>query len=152
MRFDLRLVAILLALSLCLPTGARALTLEKFERMNNDDESTFVAILIEAAAKKYKDAGQPDQAAKIMAYFKTPGRFGGVQQFAANLVTINGRNNLNATNPNNRNAVLLVEDGMSQTLKDQGFDVPTTYLVASAKDFRPVGPPRGAAAAKPPGI
>lgn len=119
------------------------MTIEKFGRMNNDDESTYVAILIEAAVQKYKSAGQPDQGAKIMAYFKTPGRFGGVQQFAAKLEAINGSNARYANNPNNRQPILSVEDAMSQTLKDEGFDVPTTYLVASGKDFRPVGPPRG---------
>jgi hypothetical protein len=136
-------VAALIVVALLLPAGAPALTLEKFERMNNDDESTYVAILIEAAAQKYKNAGQPDQAAKIMDYFKTPGRMGGVQQFAAHIVSINAMNNRNATNPNNRQPVLLVEDAMAQTLKDEGFDVPTQYLLASGKDFRPVGPPRG---------
>ena len=152
MRCDLRLIVFILALSLGLPMGAGALTLEKFERMNNDDESTYVAILIEAAAQKYKEAGQPDQAAKIMAYFKTPGRQGGVQQFAAHMQAINATNNRNATNPNNRHPVLLVEDAMSQTLKEQGFDVPTKYLLASGKNFTPVGPARGLSGVKPPGF
>jgi hypothetical protein len=142
-------VAVLIAVALVLPGSARAMTIEKFGRMNNDDESTYVAILIEAAVNKYKAAGQPDQGAKIMAYFKTPGRFGGVQQFAAKLESINGSNARYANNPNNRQPILLVEDAMSQTLKDAGYDVPTPYLVASGKDFRPVGPPRGAPAAKP---
>ena len=143
MSLTAKCVVVLIAVILFLTTNARALTLEKFERMNNDDESTYVAILIEAAAQKYKSADQPDQAAKVMAYFKTPGRFGGVQQFAAHMVAINATNNRNATNPNNRQPVLLVEDAMALTLKDEGFDVPVKYLLDSAKDFRPSGPPRG---------
>jgi hypothetical protein len=149
MSFTAKSVALLIALALFLPAGARALTLEKFERMDNDDESTFVAILIEAGVQKYKSAGQPDQAAKMMAFFKTPGRQGGVQKFAAELVSLNGINAKNKDNPNNRATIYQVEDAMALTMKDAGFDIPVSFLLASGKDVHALGPPRGSQSMTP---
>ena len=122
--------------------GAQAMTIEDFGRMNTDDEATYVTLLIEAAAKMYRTQGQPDQASQVIAYFKVPGKFGGVQEFAANLKTTYGLNKRNATNPNNRVQVYQVEDAMAATLRDKGFVVPVKYLLESGKGFRPAGPPR----------
>jgi hypothetical protein len=142
MKLKARLMVALISLALVPATGAKAMSIEDFGRMNNDDEATYVALLIEASAHMLRAHGQPDQASKTIAYFKVPGRQGGVQQFAAHLQAINSLNNRNAINPNNRAPVYQVEDAMESTLKDEGIFVPAKYLLESIKDFRPTGPPR----------
>jgi hypothetical protein len=86
--------------------------------------------------------GQPDQASKVIAFFKDSRKQGGVNQLAMNMKAMNGLNNRNAINPNNRAHVYEVEDAMALTLKNHGIIVPVGYLLAINQDFQPVGPPR----------
>lgn len=141
MTFAARLAATILCAS-CLTGTAQAMAPEEFARMNNDDEATFVALLVEASAKMLKANGQPNQAAKTIALFHDPSQNGGVPQLAFHLRTLNNLNNRNATNPNNRAPVYQVEDAMVLTLKDAGIHVSVSYLLDADKDFRPSGPPR----------
>ena len=133
----------LILLAPALNPHARAMTIHDFGKMNDDDEATFVTLLVEDAAKMFKDQGQPDQAHKVVAFFKVPGKFGGVFKLADQIKADYAVNVKNATNPNNRVPELLVEDAMSTMLKSEGFPVPATYLRSASKDFRPIGPPRG---------
>ena len=110
--------------------------------MNNDDEATYVSLLVEASAKMLKANGQPDQARRAISLFKDSGKNGGVPQLASNLKMVNALNKRNAINPNNRAPAYQVEDAMELTLKDAGIIVPTSYLFKISKDFRPSGPPR----------
>ncbi len=121
---------------------ASAMTVLAFGKMNNDDEATYVALLVQGAADKLKADGQPAQSDKVIAMFHDPSKEGGVAQFAANLKTINATNKRNAINPNNRAKELQVEDAMSLTLKDAGIDVPAKYLMSLTANFMPQGPPR----------
>jgi hypothetical protein len=86
--------------------------------------------------------GQPDQAGKVIAFFKDSSKQGGVNQLAMNMKMMDGLNTRNAINPNNRAHVYEVEDAMERTLKDIGIIVPTSYLLAINQNFQPVGPPR----------
>jgi hypothetical protein len=138
-------VAALVVAAVTFASAARAMTIHDFGRMNNDDESTYVALMITESAKLLKAQGQPDKAAELMAYFKEPGKFGGVQQFAAQLMATNANNKRNAINPNNRVPEAQIEDAMEKTLKDKGYIVPAKYLRNALKDFRPDGPPRARA-------
>ena len=122
--------------------NARAMTVENFGRLDDDDEASYVTLLVEASTHMLKAEGKPDQAAKALAFFKQPGRDGGVQKFAAHLEAINGQNKRNQTNPNNRVPDLQVEDAMQKTLQEQGITVPAKYLLDAGKDFHPEGPPR----------
>jgi hypothetical protein len=142
MSLHAKFAAVLICFSLVWSVPVRAMGLEAFGRLNNDDEATFVTLLVEAAAQKFKAQGQPDQAAKVIAYFKVPGRDGGAQQFASHVQAMYATNKLHATNPNNKVPELQIEDAMAVTLREQGFDVPVKYLLASGKTFKPVGPPR----------
>jgi len=90
----------------------------------------------------FKTHGQPDEAHKIISFFKDSSKDGGVQQFASHLKTAEALNNRNAINPNNRAPVYQVEDAMELTLKDNGILVPASTLLTIGKDFRPAGPPR----------
>jgi hypothetical protein len=133
---------LLVSLALFPGIGVKAMTVEDFGRMNEDDESTYVALLIEDAAHILKAHGQPDQAAQTIAYFKETGKFGGVQELVAEVKSIDALNKKNAINPNNRAPVYQIEDAMESVLKDKGIKVSAKDLLQSDKDFHPVGPPR----------
>lgn len=128
---------------------ARAISFHDFIRMNDDDDATYVTAMVEGAAKMLRANGQPDQARKVVAFFKDSSKQGGVNQLAMNMKAMDGLNNRNAINPNNRAHVYEVEDAMELTLKDNGIIVPATYLLAINKDFHPVGPPRPVTASDP---
>jgi hypothetical protein len=142
MSLNAKLVAVLISVAIFPPVGAPAMTLEDFGRMNNDDEATYVALLVEASAQMLKAQGQNDQAAKTLAFFKEPGKFGGAQQLASHVQAMFATNKLRATNPNNRVSDYQIEDAMEATLREQGIVVPAKYLLARGKDFHPIGPPR----------
>jgi hypothetical protein len=121
---------------------ANAMSIHDFGRMNDDDEATYVTLLVEGSAQMFKAQGQPDQARKVIAFFKTPGKDGGTYQFADELKQAFAANQRNATNPNNRVPERQVEDAMAATLKAQGFPVSAGYLLSVSQGFRPLGLPR----------
>jgi len=123
---------------------ARAMSFHDFIRMNDDDDATYVTAMVEGTAKMLRANGQPDQASKVIAFFKDSSKQGGVNQLAMNMKMMNGLNDRNAINPNNRAHVYEVEDAMERTLKDIGIIVPTNALLAINQNFQPVGPPRSA--------
>ena len=118
------------------------MSIHDFGRLNNDDEATYVALLVQGSADMLKAHGHPDQAAKVLAFFRTPGKGGGVFEFADHLKETDALNKKNQINPNNRVPEYQVEDAMAATLKDQGIVVPAGYMLTIGKDFAPVGPPR----------
>ena len=143
-------VFLLLLLLIALGSGcAQALSFHDFIRMNDDDDATYVTAMVEGAAKMLRTNGEPDQALKLIAFFKDAGKQGGVNQLAMNMKAMNGLNNRNAINPNNRAHVYEVEDAMALTLKNHGIIVPVGYLLAINQDFQPVGPPRSATPVDP---
>ena len=77
-----------------------------------------------------------------ISFFKDSSANGGMQHLVSHLRIINGLNNRNATNPNNRAPVYQVEDAMELTLKDQGMIVPAGTLQSIGRNFMPSGPPR----------
>jgi hypothetical protein len=137
-----RLLIGVLLLSLLYSGQAQAMAILDFVKLNDDDEATYVTSLVEGASKMLKAQGQTNQAQKAVALFKNSTKQGGVNQFALNLKTLNGLNNRNAINPNNRAHVYDVEDAMELTLKDYGIIVPTSYLLTINRNFQPSGPPR----------
>jgi hypothetical protein len=142
MNLKVKLAIALISFAPCLTVCAKAMSLDDFAKLNNDDEAGFVAFLVEASSQMLKANGQPDQASKAISLFNDSSKNGGVQQLASNLKMLNGLNKRNAINPNNRAPVYQVEDAMALTLKDDGIIVPTSYLLTASKDFRPSGPPR----------
>jgi hypothetical protein len=142
MKSKVCLAASVLLLSVLGSGCARALSFHDFIRMNDDDDATYVTAMVEGVAKMLRAKGQPDQARKLIAFFKDSSKQGGVNQLAMNMKAMNGLNNRNAINPNNRAHVYEVEDAMARTLKDNGIIVPAGYLLAINQNFQPVGPPR----------
>ncbi len=128
-----------------LAPDADAMSIHDFGRMNDDDEATFVALLVEGAAHLFKVQGQPDQARQVIAFFKTTGKDGGTYRLADQLKQAYALNVKNATNPNNRAPDRQVEDAMAATLRAQGLPVPAKYLLTVGSGFRPIGPPRAIA-------
>ena len=121
---------------------AQAMTLEAFGRMNNDDEASYIALLVESSSKMLRANGQAAQADKAIALFNDPSPHGGVSQLGSNLKTMYGLNNRNSTNPNNRAPVYQIEDAVSLTLKNAGIIVPVSYLQQVGATLRAEGPPR----------
>jgi len=149
MKSKIRLVAVLLLLGALGSGCARAISFHDFIRMNDDDDASYVTAMVEGAAKMLRANGHPDQAAKLVAFFKDSSKQGGVNQLAMNMKAMNALNNRNAINPNNRAPVYEVEDAMELTLKDNGIIVPASYLLALNQNFQPVGPPRSVTAIDP---
>ena len=144
------LAAGVLALSLLSSSTTKAMSLTDFERLNDDDEASYVTFLVEGTEKMLRAREQPDLAERAIALFKDTSKYGGVSQLASNIREINGLNNRNATNPNNRAAVYGVEDAMAITLKDAGITVSADYLLSLGRDFKPTGPPRQMVLTPPP--
>ncbi|MCE0496906.1 MAG: hypothetical protein LV481_03020 [Methylacidiphilales bacterium] len=142
MKIKTRIVFALALAALFSANGAKAMSFDDFARMNNDDEAGFVTFLIETSAQMLKTNGHPEQADKVVAFFKDPSPNGGVHQLASQLRSMNNINIRNSTNPNNRAYVYQVEDAMASTLKDDGIIVPASYLLAASQNFQPSGPPR----------
>ena len=115
------------------------MTIDNFARLTMDDEATYVALMVERSAKMLRTQGKADLADKTVALFKDPGKSGGGNQFAMNLKAAHNRNNMKATNPNNRTPDLQVEDAMAATLKDNGIPVPVSFLLSLQREFQPSG-------------
>jgi hypothetical protein len=116
-----------------------------FAKMNLDDESTYITMLVTGSAKLLRAHGQPNQAQKAIDLFKDSTKKGGVNQLAINLKSLEAENDQNAVNPRNRVRVFEVEDAMRATLVDNGINVSTRDLLAINQNFIPAGPPRSRA-------
>jgi hypothetical protein len=122
--------------------AASAMPIQDFAKMNDDDDATYVTALVEGSAKWLKTQGHPEQAQKAIDFFRDSSKSGGLNQLVVTMKLMNGQNNRNAINPNNRAHVLDVEDAMRSTLSDKGINVPLKVLQAINKNFSPSGLPR----------
>lgn len=132
--------ALVLGLACAFP--ARAMAIQDFAKMNDDDDATYVTALVEGSAKWLKTQGHPDQADRVIAFFRDATKSGGLNQLVVTMKLLNGQNNRNAINPNNRAHLYDVEDAMAQVLRDKGISVPVKYLQSINKSFSPSGLPR----------
>lgn len=120
----------------------RAMAILDFARMNVDDESSYVAMLVAGSAKLLREHGEPNQAQRAIDLFKDSTKKGGVNQLAANLKSLEAQNEENASNARNRARLFEVEDALQETLKDNGIDLSINDLMGINKNFAPAGPPR----------
>ena len=111
-----------------------------FAKMKMDDQATYVANMVEGAAKILKQEGHPDQAQKALDIFNDSGKTGGLSQFVASLKSTDAENRKNAINPNNKKPVLQVEDAMERMLKDNGILIPAKTLLTINEHFMPAAP------------
>lgn len=146
MKYPLYVLLGALLVGLFAAGSARAMTIEDFAKLNDDDEATYVTEMVSGTSDYLKKQGQADQAAKVIALFKDSSPNGGVIQFAQNLKMLFSLNRRNATNPNNRAPVYGVEDAMARTLNGAGVTVTPKFLQAFNENFQSTGPRH----AKPP--
>ena len=130
----------LLLFAACGSGDAKAMSIDDFANMTDDDEATYVTLLVDASAQLLKTGGQPDQARKAVDLFHDTGKNGGVSQLAANLKMMNNLNLRNASSTHSRGPAYQVEDAVALTLKDAGIIVPANALLKAGKDFSPSGP------------
>jgi len=142
MNLKASLAVVFISVAPCFTSGAKAMSIHDFGRMDTDDEASFVTFLVVGSANMFKAHGQPDQARKVIAFFKVTGKDGGTYRFADKLQEVDALNRRNVINPNNRAPEYQVEDAMAETLKDEGLIVPATYLLTISKSFQPSGLPR----------
>ena len=116
---------------------AQAMQIPQFDQMDRYNRIMYETNLFEGAAAGLKANGQPDQAKKLRALFRTRGEKGGVAQLEKNLQIARDKNKKNAADPNNKQAPYEVENAMLVTLLENGFSVPLTFLFSINKDFRP---------------
>ncbi len=132
-----RWVLFVLICAALLGAPARAMTMDQFARMKFDDEASYVAVLVEGSAKYLRQQGKNADADRLIQLFMQKGKGSGTDQFAMNVKDAYAQNMHNQINPNNRVTPLLIEDAMSKTLKNNGMDVPSKYLLTLYKNFKP---------------
>lgn len=136
--------ALLASASLLLAGAAQGMEIEKFDKMAAQDQSEYIAVLIEGAQQVLIIEGKRELAAKIHALFTTtlPGDDApiGSVEFERNLARARLADVRNLEK-DPRAARLEVEDAMVVTLRKNGIELPVGfYTVASG--FRPKHPPK----------
>jgi hypothetical protein len=142
MHWRIKLIVGLMLFAPFLTVGAKAMSIDVFGYLNNDDEATFVTLLVQGAADMLKAKGQADQAARVIALFNDSGPHGGVAQLALNLKMMHAVNVRSGITARSGAPVYQVEDAMAKTLMDAGITVSSKYLLSIGADFAPLGPPR----------
>jgi hypothetical protein len=131
------LASTVLSAALLFTCAANAMQIPQFDKMDHNDRSKYVTLLVEGAAKGLTDHGQTDQARKLINLFKDSSDKGGGYQFAKHLQIARDLNK--QTDP--KQPPYEVENALEVTLKDNGITVPVSFLLALGKDFKPSSPP-----------
>jgi hypothetical protein len=126
-----------LSMVLSWSTFVQTMPIPQFDQMDRYNRIMYETNLFEGAAAGLKANGQPDQAKKLRALFRTHGENGGVAQLEKNLQIARDMNKKNSADPNNKQAPYEVENAMLVTLQENGFSVPLTVLFAINKNFKP---------------
>jgi hypothetical protein len=134
----------LAAAAVCLPGWLQAMEIWKFDKMAVADQGEYVGLLVGGAEKVLKDAGRPEDAAKVEKLFSTtlPGdqHTLGMVEFERNLARARVADAEGVVK--NPNALRIeVEDAMAVTLKKNGIELPDGFYTVG-KDFKPKHPPR----------
>ena len=133
------LASTVLSAALLFTSAANAMQIPQFDKMDHNDRSKYVTLLVEGAAKGLTDHGQTDQARKLINLFKDSSDKGGGYQFAKNLQIARDLNK--RADP--KQPPYEVENALEVTLKDNGIIVPVSFLLTLAKDFKPSSSPVG---------
>jgi len=137
-------LAFLVSTIFVLMEPAQAMTIEKFDKMADDDQDEYVADLVVGAEKVLNEAKQSDKSAKVKNLFVVihPGVkiSDGMADFEiilakARLADVKRR----IKDPKAR--LLEVEDAMVITLKRNGIELPDNFFSVNA-NFRPRLPPK----------
>jgi hypothetical protein len=120
--------------ALVLSTVSQAMPISQFDKMQRSDRELYVGRLLDGTAESLKAHGHEDQAQEVLNFFNDRTEQGGIQRLEMNLKAFRqiGRQNVNNTQP-----VYQVEDAFALTLKNQGIDVPVSFLLTINKNFKP---------------
>jgi hypothetical protein len=145
MRSTVREATVLLALVVTLfPSVAQAMEIWKFDKMADEDQASYVGLLVEGAERVLQDEGRTEDGAKVHQLFSTtlPGDplTVGMTQFEINLARVRLIDAKNVAK--NQDAQRLeVEHAMILTLKNNGILLPKSFMNVT-KDFKPKHPPQ----------
>jgi hypothetical protein len=127
------LAATFLSAALLAASAAQAMEIEQYDKMSNDDESEYVALLVGGAEQAIKDEGRADLAAQVDHLFTTtdPGDAHtiGVVEFQMNLALAREADVKRAAQDPNAHR-LEVEDAMLVTLKKNNILLSEDFIRA----------------------
>ena len=142
-RLNKVLVAAFMSAAMLLPNMVQAMEIRLYDKMASDDQTEYVADLIEGAEKALTDEGRPDLAAQISKLFTT--NIGGDKvsvgsaEFTRNLAAARVADAERAAKDANAHR-LEVEDAMLVTLKRNNIPLSQDFIKAFRainKDFQP---------------
>jgi hypothetical protein len=144
-RIHIRYVStVLLALAaLLLSSAAQAMEIQKFDKMEYQDQADYITLLVEGAQRVLIDEGKSDLAAKVHKLFTEvlPGDKVsiGLGEFERNLDRARVADAENIVK-DPRAQRLEVEDAMYVTLQKNRIELPNSFF-SVGKDFKPKHPP-----------
>jgi hypothetical protein len=93
--------------------------------------------LLDGTVVSLKAHGHEGQAQQVLNFFADRTEVGGIQRLEMNLKAFRQLGRDNKDNLNNTQPVYQVEDAFALTLKNQGIDVPVSFLLTINKNFKP---------------
>lgn len=146
-RFNKFLVAVFMSAAMLLPNMVQAMEIQQYDKMSNDDQSEYVALLVGGAEQAFKDEGRADLAAQVDHLFTTtdPGDAHtiGVVEFQMNLALAREADDKRAAQDPSAHR-LEVEDAMLVTLKKNNIPLSQDFIKALRavnSGFQPKFPP-----------
>jgi hypothetical protein len=127
----------LLTLVIALSGVCRAMPISQFDKMQRNNRELYVGRLLDGTVESLKTHGHENQAQQVLNFFADRTEVGGIQRLEMNLKAFRQLNRANKDNLNNTQPVYQVEDAFALTLKNQGIDVPVSFLLTINKNFKP---------------
>jgi hypothetical protein len=142
------LSAAMLSVAVLLSAAAQAMEIQQYDKMSNDDQSEYVALLVGGAEQTFNDEGRADLAAQVDHLFTTTDSGDahtiGVVEFQMNLALAREADVKRAVKDPNAHR-LEVEDAMLVTLKKNNITLSQDFIRgfrAVNSSFRPKLPPQ----------
>jgi hypothetical protein len=127
----------LLSLVIALSSVCLAMPISQFDMMQRNNRELYVGRLLDGTVESLKAHGHEDQAQQVLNFFADRTEVGGIQRLEMNLKAFRQLNRDNKDNLNNTQPAYQVEDAFALTLKNQGIDVPVSFLLTINKNFKP---------------
>ena len=125
-------------------SAARAMEIQQFDKMADDDQDEYAGALVVGAIRVLREAGQSDQAEKLRHLFtdiKPGDRVSqGMVELEVNLAAVSAAEaKRQARNPNLRH--LTAADAFKAVAEDHGITLPESFVTVTAH-FQPKHPPK----------
>jgi hypothetical protein len=115
----------------------RAMPISQFDKMQRNDRELYVGRLLDGTVESLKAHGREDQAQQVLNLFADRTAGGGIERLEMNLKAFRQVNRQHQDDVNNTQPTYQVEDAFALTLKNQGIDVPVSFLLTINKNFKP---------------